>query len=206
MGLVITKIDPLAQGPLSRIGEDVVDLELKQATGYATLDEIRAALENTDVPDFVVAQAKITRLGITLPDDPMLIGMREMKRIIAQHKSDYRTLIGMRLEASGIQTEWATMQMAFNSLIATVEHEARIQPAYRECKNDDQRVAYLRTAVHSYRDVELKIFLALRRCNDFNEACRLKGKDLDNDGEAIRKQLDVLDKEIKLGAYTPQEI
>lgn len=200
--------DPLRFGPSRRMrAEGAIDLQLQEATGYGSLGEIRAALEACGgPPDFVQAFARISTMGVPLPDDPELVGLEYMRKVGGALLNQYHELKSLRVEAIGVLSEWTSMQTAFRRLLADVESEARRTEEYRSLPNAEARQAYIRMSVKDYLDLDQDIAIAVQRCDAFIEACRMKGKELDLADSVLDKQVYILRLQVRLGKFNDDDI
>jgi len=200
---VIKRGDSLIKGPATRVGN--WDMEIEPFKGYESLGDIADIFREVRVPDFTEQHAKVAGITVEIPDDPIDIGFTETKRLLSNVAEQYRLLSSYRGEIIGIKTEWISLKIAFDHLIATECREATDMDGYKECKNADQRQAFLSDIVSEFDDIEVAIMQAIQRCNDFIELCRIKGKELDFSMTALDKQLTVIKLQVKLGFIRPEE-
>lgn len=204
--LVFKRADSTIAGPAYRFQADgAVDLELSCVYQYESLTDLGEALESLSSPDFSKAISMLVSLGVNVPNESVLVGLKELKRITAKLLNDYRTLVSMRTDAMGIQSEWVSLQHMYRKLIAEAEMKARDSVAYKDLKNVEARSHFVESSCKEYRWIELAITIAIQRCSDFVEICRVKGKELDTASSMLGIQMGLINYQVKLGQYSPEE-
>lgn len=193
------------RGPKSRVDE-VRDFDPGLLNDFQDLDEVRDSMEEVKVPDFSRPQALIMDLGVIIPDDPLDVGLPEVKRLIARVATDYRVLGGYRSECIGIKTEWASLRTRYGYLIKQAQGNLKATNEYATLKNADARTTFLASVVSDYSFIDVLIDQAIQRCNDFIDVCRLKGKELDFCASGLGNQLKIITLQVHLKQIKPEDI
>ena len=161
---------------------------------WDSLVSLNNAVTESELPDYTKQYAWLNSINLTVPDDPLAVGLDTIKALIATVSNLRLQVAQKRVDAIYLQAEWKLAQMVFVCLVEQIRATAMESEEFVALKNKESRDAYLqRTVNDQYLYLQQQIDISVSRCASYIEACRVMSAGLDAMYEGISRQFSIVE-------------